>query len=74
MSLDSGHIPSIWKSSNVVPVPKKPSLSVLKGHRPVALTSIPSKLVTTRPFDPLQFAYTQNRNTEDAILICSTLF
>ena len=78
-SLESGHIPSIWKSSNVVPVPKKPSPSALNDYRPIALTSIPFKcmerivlkrlLVATQSFqDPLQFAYTPNRNTEDAIL------
>ena len=78
-SLESGHIPSIWKSSNVVPVPKKPSPSALNDYRPIALASIPFKcmerivlkrlLAATQSFqDPLQFAYTQNRNTEDAIL------
>ena len=78
-SLESGHIPSIWKCSNVVPVPKKPSLSALNDYRPIALTSIPFKcmerivlkrvLAATQSFqDPLQFAYTPNRNTEDAIL------
>ena len=78
-SLESGHIPSIWKSSNVVPVPKKPSPSALNDYRPIVLTSIPFKcmecivlqrlLVATQLFqDPLQFAYTPNRNTEDVIL------
>ena len=80
-SLESGYIPSIWKSSNVVPVsvPKKPSLSALNDYIPIALTSIPFKcmerialkrlLAATQTFqDPLQFAYTLNRNTEDAIL------
>ena len=78
-SLESGHIPSIWKSSNVVPVPKKPSPSALNDYRPIALTSIPFKcmerivlqrlLAATQSFqDPLPFAYAPNRNTEDAIL------
>ncbi|KAL8591097.1 hypothetical protein ACOMHN_058750 [Nucella lapillus] len=60
------------------PSPKKPSPSTLNDYRPVALTSIPFKclerivlrrlLGATRPFqDPLQFAYSPNRSTEDAI-------
>ena len=58
-SLESGHIPSIWKSSNVVPVPKEPSPSALNDYRPIALTSIPFKcikrlLAATQSFqDPL---------------------
>ena len=78
-SLEAGHIPSIWKSSNVVAVPKKPSPYALNDYRPIALTSIPFKcmerivlkrlLAATQSFqDPLQFAYTPNGNTEDAIL------
>ena len=42
-SLESGHTPSIWKSSNVVPVPKKPSPYALDDYRPIVLTSIPFK-------------------------------
>ena len=78
-SLEAGHIPSIWKSPNVVPVPKKPSPYALDDYRPIVLTSIPFKcmerivlkrlLAATQSFqDPLQYAYTPNRNTEDAIL------
>ena len=42
-SLDTGHIPPIWKSSNIRPIPKKPSPSTMNDYRPVALTSIPFK-------------------------------
>ena len=86
MLLTSGHIPLIWKPSNVIPVPKKPFPSALNDYRPVALTSIPFKcmehmvlqqlLVASRPSpNPLQLIYCQNRNTEDAILtvICAVL-
>ena len=41
-SLESDHIPAFWKSSNVIPVPKKPSLYALKDNCPVVLTSTPS--------------------------------
>ena len=77
-SLDSGVIPRMWKTSTVVPVPKKPNPKGLNDYRPVALTSIPfkclEKLVLRRLLqqtqskqDPLQFAYSPNRSTEDAI-------
>ncbi|XP_076449094.1 uncharacterized protein LOC143285585 [Babylonia areolata] len=85
-SLDSGHISPTWKTSEIVPVPKKPSPSVMNDYRPVALTPIPFKcferlilrrlLEATRPHqDPLQFAYRPNRSTEDAIttILHSTL-
>ena len=79
MSLDESYIPRIWKTSTIVPVAKKRSA---KDYRPVALTSIPFKCVekivlrvlrseTAGHQDPLQFAYSKNKSTEDAIL---TLF
>ena len=78
-SLDSSHIPPIWKTSEIVPFPKKPSPSVRYDYRPVALTPIPFKclerlvlrrlLEVTGPHrDPLQYAYCPNRSTEDAIV------
>ena len=42
-SLGLGHIPSVWKSSTVVPVSKKPSPSALNNYHPIALISIPFK-------------------------------
>ena len=39
-SVDTGVIPTIWKTSIVVPVPKMSSPSELNHFRPVALTSI----------------------------------
>ena len=58
---------------------KKPSPKEMNDYRPVALTSIAFKCAekiimrqlraeTTGQQDPLQFAYKQNRNTEDAVL------
>ena len=63
----------------VIPVPKKRSPSQLNDYRPVALTSVPLKcaerivlkelrLQTTAHQDPLQFACTQRRSADDAIL------
>ena len=42
-SVDIGVIPTIWKTSIVVPVPKISSPSELNHFRPVALTSIVMK-------------------------------
>ena len=78
-SLDEGTIPSLWKNSTIIPVAKKPSPKEMNDYRPVALTSIAFKCAekiimrqlraeTAGQQDPLQFAYKQNRNTEDAVL------
>ncbi|PIK41525.1 hypothetical protein BSL78_21628 [Apostichopus japonicus] len=67
------------KTSHLVPIPKKSAFSVLNDLRPVALTSIPMKILERlvlsrlRPQildheDPLQFAYREKRSVEDAIL------
>ena len=81
-SLDEGIIPSLWKTSTIVPVAKKPYPLEMNDYRPVTLTSISFKCVekiitrqltaeTAGKQDSQQFAYSQNRSTEDAIL---TLF
>ena len=78
-SLRDSVVPSLWKTSIICPVPKNRSPSELNDYRPVALTSIVmkcfEKLVLKRllsqthlQHDPLQFAYKQNRSTDDATL------
>ncbi|KAK0146400.1 putative RNA-directed DNA polymerase from transposon BS [Merluccius polli] len=86
LSLSQCIIPTCFKCSTIVPVPKKPRPSCLNDYRPVALTpiimkcfeklikpSITSSLPPT--LDQLQFAYRPNRSTDDAIahLLHSTL-
>ena len=77
-SVDIGVIPTIWKTSVVVPVPKMSSPSELNHFRPVALTSIVIKcferLILSHilphvqsQLDPYQFAYRSRRGTDDAI-------
>lgn len=72
-------VPSLWKTSVICPVPKNRSPSELNDYRPVALTSIVmkcfEKLVlrqllsqTCTHTDPYQFAYRQNRSTDDATI------
>ena len=75
----SDHIPSLWKTAKIVPVPKKPNPSELNDYRPVALTSVPFKCLeriilnellqfVSPHLDTYQFAYRKGRSVEDATL------
>ncbi|KAK0144347.1 RNA-directed DNA polymerase from mobile element jockey [Merluccius polli] len=77
-SLETCHVPACFKTSTIIPVPKKPRTTGLNDFRPVALTSVVMKsferLVLshlkdiTDPFlDPLHFAYRANRSVDDAV-------
>ncbi|KAI3362900.1 hypothetical protein L3Q82_011492, partial [Scortum barcoo] len=79
LSLQIGRVPTLWKTSRIVPVPKKNRPSELNDFRPVALTSHLMKklerlfLSLLRPQvqhaqDRLQFAYQPGVGVEDAIL------
>ncbi|XP_062844747.1 zinc finger protein 420-like, partial [Trichomycterus rosablanca] len=72
-------VPVIWKTSCLVPVPKKSCSSSLNDYRPVALTSHVMKVLErlvlsylrsqVSPFlDPLQFAYQQQVGVDDAVI------
>ncbi len=76
-SLELCEVPSCFKRSTIIPVPKKPKITGLNDYRPVALTSVAMKsferlvlayLTSTGPLlDPLQFAYRANRSVDDAV-------
>ncbi|XP_061612198.1 galactokinase isoform X1 [Phyllopteryx taeniolatus] len=77
-SLELCEVPSCFKCSTIIPVPKKPAISGLNDYRPVALTSVIMKSferlvldhlksVTGPLLDPLQFAYQANRSAIDAV-------
>ncbi|KAI3363082.1 hypothetical protein L3Q82_011534 [Scortum barcoo] len=79
LSLQIGRVPTLWKTSRIVPVPKKNRPSELNDFRPVVLTSHLMKtlerlfLSLLRPQvqhaqDRLQFAYQPGVGVEDAIL------
>uniref|UniRef100_A0A672I8N9 Reverse transcriptase domain-containing protein n=2 Tax=Salarias fasciatus TaxID=181472 RepID=A0A672I8N9_SALFA len=81
-SLRQAIVPSGFKATTIIPVPKKSSPSCFNDYRPVALTSIIMKcferlvlshIKSTLPpsLDPYQFAYRAKRSTDDAI--CSAL-
>ncbi|XP_051980215.1 uncharacterized protein LOC127641324 [Xyrauchen texanus] len=78
ISLSSAVIPTCFKATTIIPMPKKSSVSFLNDYRPSALTPIIMKcferlimrhIKTQLPpsLDPLQFAYRPNRSTDDAI-------
>lgn len=79
LSLKLEKIPVLWKTSCIVPVPKRPVPSSLNDFRPVALTSHVMKvferliLAQLRPIvssalDPLQFAYQAQLSVDDAVI------
>lgn len=78
LSLSLSVVPSCFKTSTIVPIPKQAKITCLNDWRPVALTPILSKCfeklvrnyicsVLPASLDPLQFAYRSNRSTDDAI-------
>uniref|UniRef100_A0A4W5L0P8 Reverse transcriptase domain-containing protein n=1 Tax=Hucho hucho TaxID=62062 RepID=A0A4W5L0P8_9TELE len=80
MSLIESVIPTCFKQTTIVPVPKNMKATYLNDYRPVALTSVAMKCferlvmahintIIPETLDPLQFAYRPNRSTDDAISI-----
>ena len=79
-SLQVFSVPSTYKQSNIIPVPKSSSAEVLNDFRPVALTSCIMKcfekldlkfMSTLLPpdFDMFQFVYKDNRSFEDTLSV-----
>ena len=80
ISLIEPVIPTCFKQTTIVPVPKTTKATCLNDYRPVALMSIAMKCferlvmahintIIPETLDPLQFAYRPNRSTDDAISI-----
>ncbi|KAK1791191.1 hypothetical protein P4O66_013211, partial [Electrophorus voltai] len=78
ISLSCAVVPTCFKTTTIVPVPKKTTVLCLNDYCPIALTSIIMKcferlvmrhIKTQLPpsLDPLQFAYRPNHSTDDAI-------
>ncbi len=71
-SFDLNKVPTLWKTSTIVPVPKNPRPTPPNDFQPIALTSLVMKcferlvkryiiLQTQHLMDPLQFAYQASR-------------
>ena len=80
LSLTESVIPTCFKQTTIVPVPKESKVTYLNYYHPVALTSVAMKCferlvmahinsILLDTLDPLQFAYRTNRSTDDAISI-----
>jgi hypothetical protein len=80
LSLTDSVIPTCFKQTTIVPVPKNAKVTRQNDYRPIALTSVAMKCfkklvmahintIIPDTLDPLQFAYRPNRSTEDAISI-----
>ncbi|KAI4884175.1 hypothetical protein NFI96_007457 [Prochilodus magdalenae] len=78
LSLKQAAVPTFFKTSTIIPVPKKSVVKCLNDYRPVALTPIVMKCferlvlshikaVIPPDLDQHQFAYRTNRSTEDAV-------
>ncbi len=77
-SLELCEVPSCFKRSTIIPIPKRHKITGLNDHRPVALTSVAMKSferlvlaylkTSTGPLlYPLQFAYRANRSVDDTV-------
>ncbi len=77
-SLELCKVPSCFKRSTIIPIPKRPKITGLNDYRPVALTSVVMKSferlvlahlkdITGPLLDTLQFAYQANRSVDDAV-------
>ncbi len=77
-SLELCEVPSCFKRSTIIPIPKKHKITGLNDYRPVALKSVVMKSfeklvlahlkdITGPSLDPLQFAYRANRSVDDAV-------
>ncbi|KAK3554577.1 hypothetical protein QTP70_025533 [Hemibagrus guttatus] len=78
LSLTQALVPTCVKSTTIIPLPKKNTVTCLNDYRPIPLTPIVMKcferIVMSHikrniptSLDPFQFAYRQNRSTEDAV-------
>jgi hypothetical protein len=80
LSLTKSVIPTCFKQTTIVPVPKLGKVTWLNDYRPIALTSVAMKCferlvmahintIMPETLYPFQFAYRLNRSTDDAISI-----
>ncbi|KAK3535395.1 hypothetical protein QTP70_012060 [Hemibagrus guttatus] len=78
LSLAQALVPTCFKSTTIIPLPKKNTVTCLNDYRPFALTPIAMKCLERivmshikrnipTTLDQFQFAYRQNRSTEDGV-------
>ena len=82
-SLDEGEVPELWKEAEIVPIHKGGSKAIMGNFRPVALTSVVSKifekiicsaiqtfLVTNDLISKQQHGFVRGRSCQTNILLC----
>ena len=82
-SMDEGEVPSKWKEAHVIPIHKKGNKAVMANFRPVALTSMISKvfekiicatilsyLTRNCLITPQQHGFVRGRSCQTNILLC----
>jgi hypothetical protein len=77
LSLTETAIPTCFKQTTIVSVPKKAKVTCLNDYQPIALKSITMtcfewlvmahNAIIPETLDPFQFTYLPNRSTDDAI-------
>ena len=83
-SLTDSVVPTCFKQTPIVPVPKKVKVNCLNDYRPVALTSLALKCfdrlvmahintIIQETLDPLQFPYPPHRSTDDVVSLALPL-
>ena len=79
-SLQQCIVPMCFKTSVIIPIPKKAKVSSMNDYRPVAFISVAMKVFehimllylkfsTAGLLDPHQFAYQTNRSVDDAVAL-----
>ena len=66
LSMDTGVVPSDWRSANVTPIFKKGSRSKPENHRPVSLTPIPCRVMESIIKDDIVDHLTTNQLIKDS--------
>ena len=79
LSLTESVIPTCFKQTTIVSVPRNIKVNCLNDYRPVALTSVAMKCferlvmahntIILETIEPLQFKYRPNRSTDYAISV-----
>ena len=82
-SLDEGKVPTKWKEAHIIPIHKKGNKAVMANYRPVALTSVVSKvfeklicatmmsfLTRNNLVSPQQHGFIRGRSCQTNMLLC----
>ena len=69
MSLKTSKVPQIWKSANLLPLPKESPLNLCNQLRPISLTDELAPVISHK-IGSNQFAYKKDHNSTMALIKC----